>query len=158
MSKEYNVWLRDIYGTINKKKIYNSSEETLQFYPGNELFYLISRYYKDMSGIITLVIPGIRTIYYKYKDELSENDKGPLQLAFRSPLPKFDTTDGVYSVDENLMPYDVVHITIRDFAKILAKKEELSIFLYPTTVKLNFLYDNSDFWSTKEQRMVDKLE
>lgn len=159
MSKEYNIWLRDIYGTINNKKIFNSNIENLQFYRGNELFYIINRYYKNLDGIITLVIPGLRNIYYKYRDQLSEDDIGPLQLAFRSPLPSFDNLEGdqQYSVDEYLMPYDVVHITVRDFALILQEKSDLTIMLYPTEVKLKFLYDKSDFWNSKAGRIVDKL-
>ena len=157
MSKEYNIWIRDIYGTINNKRIYNNNIENLQFYKGNELFYIITKYHKNLSGIITLVVPGLRNIYYKYRDELSEDDMGPLNLAIRSELPTFETTDGIYSVNEYLMPYDVVHISVRDFTKTLDEKKELSITLSPTSVKINFLYDMSDFWAKNAQKLVTNL-
>ena len=195
------VWLRDTYCRIDnnkisdvrgyskenkkyKKKALESMENEFMLGQGdvfnaNSKFYIsggdIFNYLNDnkkCDDIITIVIVGLKNLYWNHKDQLDETEISSLSFYLTKKLPSFEdifdykkvekynksVTYPVYQLFNDITPYDVLYVSVSDFVDILNKGEKLHIPIEGTDIIIRLDYELYDFYSFKEGRLVTHLD
>jgi hypothetical protein len=163
------LWLRDVYFIISKSKVKKD--------PDHDLFGLIAgnRITDELIGKnnrnkrITLFVPGLRGIYWQYRNRLSVQDQEQLDITMdRADLEILDDityTPGFppkivesYLARGPLTKYDVLTISVKDFIQHFNKSLPLRLELDHTNVIVQISYKPYDFWDPERQEVISYIK
>jgi hypothetical protein len=194
------VWLRNTYCRIDNKEIFEvegyskgnkkykkKALESIErefsdgegdIFTADSNFYIsggdIYNYLYDKKGcgaIITLVIVGLKNLYWNHREQLDENEKSELSGYMTHELPSFkDIFDyknvekyntlidyPVYQLFGEITPYDVLHITVDDFINIINSSAFIEVPLVDTDVVIRLDYEAFDFYNFREERLITNI-
>jgi len=186
------VWLRDTYARIEDKAIVkfdsfpkvNERSEiaalaainsepggSKHFITSNKMFGYLYRNTKLCRGIITIVIPNLRNLYWDNRYSLVRSEQIPLETAMDKHLPVFyDIFDyrGLqyyrnfanvpeYQIIGNITPYDVVHVSAVDFIDRINKNQPILIGIPDTNIIISLDYEQYDLWDDQLQKLITNI-
>lgn len=189
------LWLRDTFARVQPTPILNydgppaTSDYTeyaanaavrleagasKHFLSGDKMFgYLYRHINQDMcNGIVTIVIPGLRNLYWTNRTLLPRDEQQPVEAAQTKPLPRFHN---IYSYDSlsnyrqianvpeyqligSITPYDVIHIPVRYFVDRINFQQPIEAELTPTDIKIQLSYEPYDFWDDEYQNIINHVD
>jgi len=195
------IWLRDTYARIENHKIsdvdgYSSDNNSFErkafdsmhkeFDLGNgDIFKANSKFYisggdiynylyekKQCNNVITMVIIGLKDLYWNHRDQLDEHEISLLTYLMTKDLPSFKNIFDYRKVEKynekvdipihqlfgSITPYDVVHISVADFIEAINNNEPVRINLEGTNITIQLDYEPYDFYNFKEKRLVTKIK
>lgn len=154
---EYN----DLSTTLDKN--FNISDTTF-FLKGTEIpEYLnnnLDRY--SENDIITIVDSNIMNLYWKYRELLSLTDLENLKISMDQPLPTFENVNeesptSIYYLNDNITQFNVLHITVKDFIKMINNNALLKIKLSKIDVMIILSYELYDFYNYATNTVEDYI-
>lgn len=117
--------------------------------------------------IVNLIIPGLKDLYKSYRKQLVNEEKLFLEC-INKQTPTFkniteyksikyfnDIT--LYQFFGDITPYDVVHISLKEFINIINENKEFIIEFSPLNVRMKIFYDKSDFYYNKEDKIITNV-
>lgn len=159
-----DLYLRQTYARVHDEPIYDHTSpilvdeddpdeviDTTPYYTGTNL-YRANIQSKSHDDIVTLVIPGLRNVYYQSKHLLDAEEQHPLSssMSAESPTFEYDTSSppGLerFHLTGQVTPYDVVHIPVSKYLNLVNSRRTLNFDLVPTDITLRLTHTDADFW------------
>lgn len=144
------------------------------FLNGTNMFGYLYRNIKSdwCNKTISIVVPGLRDLYWNYRNLLSANEQEILAICMQKSLPIFKdiyTYESIkkykkinniskYQLIGNITPYDVLHIPVEHYINTLNDKQPIKVQLYPLDVYIYVTYKKYDFWDQEYQKLVDNID
>ncbi len=178
--------LRNTYAQINKYPINNLDEISIDnyydlqgninisgttlFLRGSDVFYYLKKNIKTISDkdTISFINSNLLNIYWKNKKLLSFTDFNNLENAMKEPFSIFEnildssenitqTITPIYYLQNNINPYEVFHISVKDFINIINNKKPLIIKLPKINININLQYELYDFYDYETNTIEDYM-
>jgi hypothetical protein len=151
MSKSVGSLLRNTYATINKFKL-DSTDPDLNSYfflKGNDL----PKYIKEKgpkisdNDIISIIDTNVNNIYWDNRELLSITDLENLTDYMKQSPTDFDILeDDTYHLTNNIIDYNVLFITVKDFIKAINSNKSIIIKLPKMNINIQYQYELFDFY------------
>jgi len=157
MNKSIGSLLRNTYVLINKFKL-DSIDPNLNSYlflRGNDLpRYIKENNYKvSNNDIISIIDTNMNSIYWNNRELLSITDLENLTDYMKQPPIEFNRLDidlsniQMYSVNNNIIDYNISYITVKDFIKDINSNNPVIIKLPKINITIEFQYELYDFYN-----------
>lgn len=137
------------------------------FLSGNNMFGYIHRNLdtSTCNNWITFVIPDLRTIYLRNIEQLDDTKRELLLESVDTNPPTFHNASSIkgnielsrmfnyfeYQLLGEITPFDVLHITAKDFVYCINHKIPLKFILNDLQIIITLTYIEEDFWDTQYQ-------
>lgn len=187
------VRLEDLFARVQKDRIFNmygytergeaseaAANAALRMeYGGSRLFltannmfgYLYRNIRIHCKDLISIIVPGLRNIYYKYQHRLPINEQALLATSMEKPLPTFDNVYSYNSLQNYgslanineyqlfgcITPYDVLHVPVRLYVDLLNKNLPIQVQLVPN-LYIMITYNDYDFWDNQYQALIQHID
>ena len=189
------IWLRDTYARVAAQPLYNlqgpfvedittealARDEIVKgltgsnlFISGGDVFGHLHRTLTDATcnDVITIVIRGLRDLYWNHRDTLPPDELSQLDLSMRQPLPSFKNifeyrslaplrevmNIPMYQAFGTITSYSVVHIPVRHFIQAINMNAPIDIALQDTNVIIRLDYESYDFWDFETESLVKYID
>jgi hypothetical protein len=99
---------------------------------------------------VTLILPGLRYLYWDHKRFLGEEELTRLRYAISQSDPELvgDQVEGV------ITPFDVLQIPTQKFWDLLHRTERLTFQLVGVPIIVEANYTPYDFWDPQAERVA----
>jgi hypothetical protein len=188
------IWLRDTYARIQSDSLYDLkgyNEENVNsemgardslskgisksdlFLSGGDVFIYLNRNLDHgvCSQTVSIIIHGLRDLYWTNRSMLSIDELPLLQLAMRQPLPTFKNifeykslepfrdiiNTPMYQLFGIITPYSVIHIPVRHFIESINRNEPIQAALTGTDIIIQLNYQPYDFWDFDTQSIINHI-
>lgn len=187
------IWLRDTYAHIQDGPIYDlqgyfeedrnteitaynnlksNDFESNFFLTGADVFAYISKHPNMCERTVTIVIHGLRDLYWDNRKSLSQDEIIELELAMRQPLPIFKNifdynslaslTDKIrtplFQLFNTITPFSVINIPVRHFVESININAPIQAELMGTNIIIQFDYQPYDFWDVETQKLITHID
>lgn len=159
MSELIGSLLRNTYALINNFKL-KSTDPNLKSYlfvRGIDLpLYIKENNYKILDNdIISIIDTNISNVYWDNRELLSVSDLENLTDYMKQPPLEFDKSDdnisGIQTYyiinDVNIIDYNTVYITVKDFVRFINNNEFIIIKLPKVDIDMEIQYEPYDFYN-----------
>lgn len=161
------MWLRDLFGRIEQDYVYeyrgtlNENDDSRDvknlFMSANNIFPYLSKN-KIFAGIITIIIPNLRDLYWNKRNLLTSEEIIKLSSRMNEPLTKLEYIGlGQFRLKGNVTPYDVLHIPVDYFIQSLNEKISIEIVLNKMNTIIRLDYSPHDFWDFETQQLINNI-
>lgn len=189
------IWLRDTYARVQTGELFSfegiheASKESESsaadsiikgfsepnfFIEGSNLFGYFDRSLNSTvcNQTISIVIQGLRDLYWNNRDKLPVEEQRPLEIAMKQSPPSFHNIFNyksltrlrdqilvpMFQVYGNITPYDIVQVPVRHFLDSINKKIPIVVELEGIGIIIQFSYAEYDFWDPEEKRIIDTID
>jgi hypothetical protein len=189
------IWLRDTYAHVQDNPIYDlqgyfeedrisevaaynqlnldsNNFEANFFLRSSDIFTYISKHQDMCDRVITIVIHGLRDVYWDNRKLLPPDEVVELELAMRQPLPVFRNifdykslaglTDRIrtplFQLFNTITPFSVINIPVRYFIESINMNAPIQVELMGTNIILQFDYEPYDFWDFSTQKLITHID
>lgn len=145
----------------------NTEYSHIHFLNANKLFaYLWRNWRKHKYDVITLVIPGLREIYYNHK-EYFDNDliytMDEPEVKFMSAYAGLGNLGSIANMNEyqlfgNITKYDVLHINVPLFVDLINNMYPITFKLSPSDIKIVLIYTTEDLYDIEYQKPINTIK
>lgn len=187
----YEIPLRNTYARIQKTRIFSmirdqepnrdteaAAVNSLQmelfgsnlFLEGPKMMGYISRNYSryDCDTPISIIVPGLRNIYYEHIDYFPKEREKILSSILESEPYFYDVYDypslrgfrdirnvSEYQIFGTVTPYDMLHITMEQFVNSINRQQPLIFLLREDPdIFVSLTYTKDDLWDIEYQRSI----
>jgi hypothetical protein len=189
------IWLRDTYARVQDEELFTfegfpgankESESSAKdiilrgfevqnfFIEGSNLFGYFHRSLnsKVCNQTISIVIQGLRDLYWNNRDRLPVDEKRLVEISMNESPPSFHNIFDyksllklreqvilpMFQVYGSITPYDIVHVPVRHFIDSINKGIPIMIELEEVGIIIQFSYAKYDFWDPENNRIIDTID
>lgn len=163
MSKSVGSLLRNTYATISKIKLDSTIPDlnSYSFLKGNDL----PRYIKENESkisdndIISIIDTNVNNIYWDNRELLSITDLENLTDYMKQSPTDFNILEDnmseiqLYYLTSNIIDYNILFITVKDFIKAINTNKYINIKLPNINVNIEFQYELYDFYNNSSNNI-----
>lgn len=124
------------------------------------------------NDLLTIVVPGLRYVYFNNLDLVSPDRHAQIPVLIRNPLPRFTSIFDIpdlaeapirnaaeeYQLTGVMNELDVVHITVRDFVTAVNEKRPMRFVLPATDLTVELNYSTDDFWDEEQGTTISYID
>ena len=190
------IWLRDTYAHVQLGPLFTAEgfqEETRNteieaakslsqtslpsrdnlYFRGSDVFVHLAKHQNNIANqTVTIIIHGLRDLYWTNRHGLSNDEKIQLDIAMKTPLPSFKNIFDYPSLDKyreifntplfqlfgNITPYSVLNIPVKHFVESININAPIQAKLLGTNIIIQLDYQEYDLWDPDTESIINNID